>query len=177
MLVMGMEMVSQNIQMWLRKILLWMIDEEGERTVKKIVNEDSEDDEGYSSIISPAVKEVTNQTRRRRKLREEELNIGEETTKEEITEKFILLREAYDELKDVMTRLEFEVDCFKDDQDEKEEEMRLQRTELLHLVEQMKVMQVEKEGNKNIIRRQQDIIDKWARDHGDSLEDGGEESC
>ena len=29
-------MVSQYIQFWLRKVLLWLIDEEGERTVKSI---------------------------------------------------------------------------------------------------------------------------------------------
>ena len=29
-------MVSQHIQFWLRTVLLWLIDEEGERTVKTI---------------------------------------------------------------------------------------------------------------------------------------------
>ena len=43
--------------------------------------------------------EATNTSRRRRKPREEELNIVEENTKEELREKFILLREAYDDLK------------------------------------------------------------------------------
>ena len=43
-------------------------------------------------------------------------------------------------------------------------QMRLQRSELMHLVELMKVMQNEKEGDKNIITRQQEIIDNFARD-------------
>ena len=34
--VMVVAMVSQHIQFWLRKVLLWLIDEEGERTVKSI---------------------------------------------------------------------------------------------------------------------------------------------
>ena len=42
--------------------------------------------------------EVTNR-RRRKKPREEELIIVEENTKEELKEKFILMREAYDDLK------------------------------------------------------------------------------
>ena len=83
------------------------------------------------------------------------------------------------------------MDCLKDDQDEREEEvcirnmscqkcqhnfqMRLQRTELMHLVELMKVMQEEKQGDKNIIRRQQEIIDKWAREGGGCQEEEGAE--
>ena len=61
----------------------------------------------------------------------------EENTKDELKEKFILLREAYDDLKgeysfhmryhimfsEDMIRLDFEVDCLKDDQDEREEEV------------------------------------------------------
>eukprot|EP00092_Neocalanus_flemingeri_P077730 GFUD01096576.1.p1 GENE.GFUD01096576.1~~GFUD01096576.1.p1 ORF type:complete len:197 (+),score=89.74 GFUD01096576.1:35-592(+) len=169
-------LVSQHLQFWLRRVLLWLIDEEGEATVKKIVNEDSDDDdEGYNSIISTTEIEASNHRGRRRKPREEELNIVAENTKEELREKFILLREAYDDLKDVMTRLEFEVDYLKDDQDEREEEMRLQRTELMHLVELIKVMKEEKEGDKNIIRRQQEIIDKWAREGGGCQEEEGAE--
>ena len=34
--VMVLAMVSQHMQFWLRKVLLWLIDEEGERTVKTI---------------------------------------------------------------------------------------------------------------------------------------------
>eukprot|EP00092_Neocalanus_flemingeri_P082952 GFUD01104041.1.p1 GENE.GFUD01104041.1~~GFUD01104041.1.p1 ORF type:complete len:204 (-),score=80.64 GFUD01104041.1:55-609(-) len=122
--VLAISLVSQHLQFWLRRVLLWLIDEEGEATVKKIVNEDSDDDdEGYNSIISTTEIEASNHRGRRRKPREEELNIVAENTKEELREKFILLREAYDDLKDVMTRLEFEVDYLKDDQDEIEEEV------------------------------------------------------
>ena len=42
-------------------------------------------------------------------------------------------------------------------------QMRLQRSELMHLVELMKVMQNEKEGDKTIIKRQQEIIDNFER--------------
>jgi hypothetical protein len=34
--VMVLAMVSQHMQFWLRKVLLWLIDEEGKRTVKTI---------------------------------------------------------------------------------------------------------------------------------------------
>ena len=34
--VMVMAMVAQHLQLWLRKVLMWLIDEEGERTVKNI---------------------------------------------------------------------------------------------------------------------------------------------
>jgi len=110
---------------------------------------------------------------RRRKPREEELILVEDNTKDELKEKFILLREAYDDLKEDMIRLEFEVDCLKDDQDEREEEMRLRRSELLKLVELMKVMQEEKEGDKNIIRRQQKIIDSLAKESGGDCQGEG----
>ena len=63
-----------------------------------IVNEESDDDEGYNSIIGTTEVEVTN-SRRRKKPRKEELSIVEENTKEELKEKFILLRESFDHLK------------------------------------------------------------------------------
>ena len=34
--VMVMAMVAQHFEYWLRKVLMWLIDEEGERTVKNI---------------------------------------------------------------------------------------------------------------------------------------------
>merc|ERR1712123_401320 len=139
------------------------------------VNEESADDEGYDSIVGATEVEVRNRRRmRRRKPREEELILVEENTEDKLKEKFILLREAYDDLKEDMIRLDFEVDCLKDDQDEREEEMRLRRSELLKLVELMKVMQEEKEGDKNIIRRQQKIIDTWAKEQSGACqgEDG-----
>ena len=61
--------------------------------------------------------------RRRRQIREEDLRIVESDTKEVLIEKFLLLRDAYDELKDDNTRLEFEVESLKDYQEEREEEV------------------------------------------------------
>ena len=54
-------------------------------------------------------------------------------------------------------------------------QMRLQRSELMQLVELTKVLQEEKEGDKNIIRRQQEIIDNWAREGGGCQEEEGAE--
>jgi len=151
--------VTCHVQHWLWEVLVWLMDEEGEKTVKTIVNEESEDeDEGYNSIAEGACK------RRGRKLREADMKFIEEDTKDELKEKLFLLKEAYDDLKDEITRLEFEVDYLKDELEEKEEEMRAQRTDLQHCGEQVKVMQKEKEGDKDRIRRQQEIIDNWARE-------------
>ena len=44
-------------------------------------------------------------------------------TKEILTEKFLLLRDAYDKLKDENTLLEYENESLKDYQDEREEEV------------------------------------------------------
>ena len=46
-------------------------------------------------------------------------------TKEMLTEKFLLLRDAYDKLKDENTLLEYENESLKDYQDEREEEVKL----------------------------------------------------
>ena len=119
------------------------------------VNEESEDDEGYSSIagydpnkyrklINKHLKgwwELTfslvcvisikrflsaSKTKlRRNKIREEDLRIVEGDTKEMLTEKFLLLRDAYDKLKDENTLLEYENESLKDYQDEREEEVKL----------------------------------------------------
>lgn len=51
------------------------------------------------------------------------MKIVEGDTKEVLVEKFLLLRDAYDELKDDNTRLEFEVDSLKDVQEDREEEV------------------------------------------------------
>ena len=42
--------------------------------------------------------------------------------------------------------------------------MRVKSSDLQHCGEQVKVMQKEKEGDKDRIRRQQEIIDNWARE-------------
>ena len=44
-------------------------------------------------------------------------------SKEMLTEKFLLLRDAYDKLKDENTLLEYENESLKDYQDEREEEV------------------------------------------------------
>ena len=60
---------------------------------------------------------------RRKKIREEDLRIVEGDSKETLTEKFLLLRDAYDKLKDDNTLLEYENESLKDYQDEREEEV------------------------------------------------------
>ena len=47
-------------------------------------------------------------------------------------------------------------------------QMKLQRVELLKLIEFTKVLNQEKEGDKIIIRRQQEIINTLAREEDDS---------
>ena len=115
---------------------------------------------------------------RRNKIREQDLKIVEEDSKEILMEKFMLLRDAYDQLKDEMTKVEYENESLKDCQEEREQEvfflwnlsmlqsclqMRLQRTELLQLTDRLKVLQKAAESDKNVIANQQQIIDNYAR--------------
>ena len=60
---------------------------------------------------------------RRKKIREEDLKIVEGDSKEILIEKFLLLRDAYDKLKDENTLLEYENESLKDYQEEREEEV------------------------------------------------------
>ena len=66
---------------------------------------------------------VSKHIRRRRRARQEDLKIVEDDTKEILIEKFLLLRDAYDELKDEKTNLEYEVESLKDDTGDLEEEV------------------------------------------------------
>ena len=66
---------------------------------------------------------ASKQVRKRRKTRQEDLNIVEGDSKEILIEKFLLLRDAYDELKDEKTTLEYEVESLKDYMGEMEEEV------------------------------------------------------
>merc|ERR1712079_147466 len=135
-------------------------DEQGARQVN-----DETDDEGYGSILSdssPSNKQASKQLKRRRKVRQEDLKIVEGDTKDVLVEKFILLRDAYDEILDEKTRLEYEVESLKDDHEESENEMKLQKSELLQLTEILKVLKEEREGDKKIIERQQLLIDSIA---------------
>ena len=43
-------------------------------------------------------------------------------------------------------------------------QLKLQRTDLLHLTESLKVLQKEREGDKVIISKQQEIIQNYAKD-------------
>ena len=42
--------------------------------------------------------------------------------------------------------------------------MKLQRTDLLHLTESLKVLQKEREGDREIISKQEEIIENYAKD-------------
>ena len=42
-------------------------------------------------------------------------------------------------------------------------QMKLQRTDLLHLTESLKVLQKEREGDREIISKQQEIIENYAK--------------
>ena len=89
------------------------------------VNEET-DDEGYDSIVGGGATDdgkVSKHVKRRRKVRQEDLKIVESDTKDVLVEKFLLLRDVYDELKDDSTRLEYEVETLKDDRDDREEEV------------------------------------------------------
>ena len=68
---------------------------------------------------------ASKQLKRRRKVRQEDLKIVEGDTKDVLVEKFILLRDAYDEILDEKTRLEYEVESLKDDHEELENEVQL----------------------------------------------------
>jgi len=126
------------------------------------VNEETDEDEGYGSIAGGSSRiKISKSSRRRKEIRQEDLKIIESDTKEVLIEKFLLLRDAYDELKDDTTRLEFEVESLKDAQDDGEEEMRLQKAELLHIKDKLKVLEKENDGNKIIMERQQQMIDSF----------------
>jgi hypothetical protein len=76
----------------------------------------------------------------------------------------LLLRDAYDELKDENTNLEYEVESFKDNMGEMEEEMQLQKTELSNTKEMLKILQREKENDKASIDRMQGLIDNFCQE-------------
>jgi len=93
-----------------------------------------EEDEGYSSVNR-------HQSRRARwEGGSKETSLEEGQTIEEIKQRFNLLREAYEEMRDQMTRIEFEADLLKDEKVEREEETRLQKAELMKLVEVCSVL-------------------------------------
>merc|ERR1711953_1089434 len=106
-----------------RTLLRWAVISDN-MSEKELVNEESEDDEGYGSIAGFDPAKYPSKTKlRRKKIREEDLRIVEGDSKETLTEKFLLLRDAYDKLKDENTLLEYENESLKDYQDEREEEV------------------------------------------------------
>merc|ERR1711892_686800 len=157
-----------SYQDWLRRLLMWLIDEK-DLGVQQVVNdgegEEEKEDNDNQHIINKELKV------KRRKHRNEDLKIEGDSTKEEIIEKFQLLKEAFDELRDGMTRLEFEVELLRDEKIETEGEMKLQRVELQKLIEFTKVLKQEREGDKNIIRRQQEIIKAMTKEEDVDIRD------
>jgi len=145
----------------LRKVWTHYVNKSPRRQTK-FVNEETDEDEGYGSIAGGSSRiKISKSSRRKKEIRQEDLKIIESDTKEVLIEKFLLLRDAYDELKDDTTRLEFEVESLKDAQDDGEEEMRLQKAELLHIKDKLKVLEKENDGNKIIMERQQQMIDSF----------------
>lgn len=112
------------------------------------VSVDGEEDEGYSSG-----RREPRAHRARWEKGSEELvgQAGEEESMEELKQRLLILREAYDEMRDQMTRVEFEADLLKDDKIEREEEMRLQSVELKKLMELCSVLQQARSADKERI--------------------------
>jgi len=112
------------------------------------VNVNKDEDEGYSSV-----RREPRAHRARWEKGSEELvgEAGEEESMDELKQRLMLLREAYDEIRDQMTRVEFEADLLKDDKIEREEEMRLQKVELRKLVEVCSVLQQARSADKQRI--------------------------
>jgi len=170
--------MNEIFQQLLRNLLLWLLDEEHKPQHLTRVNEEVDEDEGYDSIASKNTSEAYNsaskQVRKRRKTRQEDLNIVEGDSKEILIEKFLLLRDAYDELKDEKTTLEYEVESLKDYMGEMEEEMQLQKNELSSTKELLRILQREKENDKASIDRMQTMIDNFCQEksHETQLEVG-----
>jgi len=160
--------MNEIFQQLLRNLLLWLLDEEHKPQHLTAVIQEIDEDEGYDSIASKnnseADKSASKHIRKRRKTRQEDLNIVEGDSKEILIEKFLLLRDAYDELKDDNTNLEYEVESLKDCMGEIEEEMQLQKNELSSTKELLKIFQREKENDKASIIRMQTLIDNFCQE-------------
>merc|ERR1712179_617138 len=129
-----------SYQYWLRRLLLWLIEEEANlHPVNKL-------------------KKGTHESM--------DLKIEENLSKEELAEKFELLKTAFEDLRGKMTVLEFEVEHLKDEKVEKEEEIKLQRVELQKLIEFAKILKQEREGDKQTIMQQKEIIKSIRKDLG-----------
>jgi len=136
--------------------------------IVSLVQEDEEgeeEDEGYSSVNR-------HQSRSSRRARWEggnvETKLEEGQTIEEVKQKFSLLREAYEDMRDQMTRIEFEADLLKDEKIEREEEMRLQKAELMKLVEVCSVLHEARSADQQrIASLQQQLAEVRTRDEGE----------
>lgn len=168
--------MNEIFQQLLRNLLLWLLDEEHRPQHLTAVIQEIDEDEGYDSIASKnnseAEESASKHIRKRRKTRQEDLNIVEGDSKEILIEKFLLLRDVYDELKDESTNLEYEVESLKDYMGEIEEEMQLQKNELSSTKELLKIFQREKENDKASIIRMQTLIDNFCQEknHDTQLE-------
>lgn len=160
--------MNEIFQQLLRNLLLWLLDEEHKPQHLTAVIQEIDEDEGYDSIASKnnseADQSASKHIRKRRKTRQEDLKIVEGDSKETLIEKFLLLRDAYDELKDEKTNLEYEVESLKDCLGEIEEEMQLQKNELSSNKEQLKIVLREKENDKASIIRMQTLIDDFCQE-------------
>jgi len=107
-----------------------------------------EEDEGYSSV-----NRHQSRSSRRARWGTIETDLEEGQTIEEVKQRFSLLKEAYEEMRDQMTRIEFEADLLKDEKIEREEEMRLQKSELMKLVEVCSVLHESRSADQQRIAR------------------------
>merc|ERR1711915_909678 len=111
-----------TLRSYFRRIKVWLTSGTQVRK-EELVNEDS--DTEYSSD------KLDCQSRKRKNKYGEVEMIKEDATKEEILQKYQSLSEQFVMLKDQVTRLEFEVESLKDVLEEREEEMQVNRGELL----------------------------------------------
>jgi len=129
-------------------------------------DDETEEDEGYSTV-----NRVQNRSSRRASRWEgesKETQLEEGQTMEEVKQRFTLLREAYEEMRDQMTRIEFEADLLKDEKVEREEEMRLQKAELTKLVEVCSVLREARSADQQrIASLQQQLTEVRTREEGE----------
>jgi len=158
---------------WLRAFLEWLLDDKDDEACDKMVTKEligqdievEEEDEGYSSVNR-------HQSRSSRRARwgggTIETDLEEGQTIEEVKQRFSLLKEAYEEMRDQMTRIEFEADLLKDEKIEREEEMRLQKSELMKLVEVCSVLHESRSADQQrIASLQQQLAELRTREDGE----------
>merc|ERR1712142_981075 len=130
----------------LRRLKAWITNEAIKE--EELVNEESESESDEDNQGNIQVRK----TKMSKKGGGDKMKIRKEDTREEIIEKFNNMKKELKNMKETVTRLEYEVDSLRDDRDEREEELRMQRMELLKLVELSKVVKQEMEGDKITIK-------------------------